>query len=188
MKNVEDLVTGFRRFRSAYYGERRELVHVQTFVSQAPVKRFNEGVFHGFARSNEVELDTAVIGPIFKRPRLEFRAMIHRDRPWAWCPVQGSIEGLADRLSRHPHTGLQHRTVPTPVIDNRQDPKWPSVGQGIMHKIHTPALRRSRWRGSRSSVEGDVFPAPHAHPQLQPFQPVQSAHPLAVHEPAFATQ
>ena len=47
--------------------KRRELVDVQTFISQAAVKRFNEGVFHGFAWPNEVEFHPAPIGPIFKR-------------------------------------------------------------------------------------------------------------------------
>ena len=48
-------------------GERGELVHVQTFVSQSSVKRLNKSVFHGFSRSNEVELHTPSIGPIFQR-------------------------------------------------------------------------------------------------------------------------
>src|SRR6267143_6999052 len=48
-------------------GECGELVHVQTLIPHAAVKRFNEGIFYGFAWSNEVELDTPLIGPIFKR-------------------------------------------------------------------------------------------------------------------------
>ena len=49
-------------------GELAELVHVQTLVVQSAVKGFNKGIIHGFARSNEVELDTPPIGPIFERP------------------------------------------------------------------------------------------------------------------------
>src|SRR5204862_1225689 len=37
-------------------GDRRELVHVQTFVAEPPVKRFDERVFDGFARADEVQL------------------------------------------------------------------------------------------------------------------------------------
>ena len=48
-------------------GERAELVHVQTLVSQASVKRFNEGVFHRFAGPNKVELQAPTIRPIFER-------------------------------------------------------------------------------------------------------------------------
>ena len=49
-------------------GERAELVHVQTLVSQAAVKGLNKGILHRFAWSNEVELHAPPIGPIFERP------------------------------------------------------------------------------------------------------------------------
>jgi hypothetical protein len=48
-------------------GERAELVHVQTLVSQSAVKRLNTGVLHQFALPNEVELYASAIGPIFER-------------------------------------------------------------------------------------------------------------------------
>jgi len=47
-------------------GQRGELMHVQALVSEPPVKRLDKGIFHGFPRSNEVELDTSPIGPIFQ--------------------------------------------------------------------------------------------------------------------------
>jgi hypothetical protein len=49
-------------------GHRDELVYVQTFSSQSAVNGFNKGIFHGFARSNEVEWHASLIGPIFERP------------------------------------------------------------------------------------------------------------------------
>jgi hypothetical protein len=49
-------------------GHRGELMYVQTFIAQSAVKGFNKGILHGFARSNEVELHTPPIGPIFERP------------------------------------------------------------------------------------------------------------------------
>ena len=75
--------------------------------------------------------------------------------------------------------------MPTPVIHDRQDSKWPSVGQRIMHKIHTPALGRPHWCGRGASVEGDVFPAPYPHAQLQPIQAIQSANVLPIDQPTF---
>jgi len=119
---------------------------------------------------------------------LEFRPVIHRHGAWAWRPVQGSIEDLADRLTRHPKTGLSHRTVVTPDIDDRQDPKRPSIGQGILHKIHTPPLRRSCWRWSGTSVQRDVLASPHPHAQLHAIESVQSSDALPIHPPAFPTQ
>src|SRR4029434_4959106 len=61
-------------------GHRGELLHVQTFVPYSPVERLDERVLHGFAGADEVEEHTAVIRPVFERPRLELRAVIHRDR------------------------------------------------------------------------------------------------------------
>lgn len=46
---------------------RDELMHVQTLVAQSSVKRFHKSIFHRFAGSNEVELHTSPIGPIFQR-------------------------------------------------------------------------------------------------------------------------
>jgi hypothetical protein len=87
-------------------GELGELVDVQTLVSQAAVKRFNEGVLHRFTRPNEVEWHASAIGPIFERPLLEFRPMIHRDRSWSRSFAEDTFEGSADSLTRHPKTGL----------------------------------------------------------------------------------
>jgi hypothetical protein len=41
-------------------GERSELMPVQTLVTQPPIERLNKRIFHGFAGSNEVELDAAL--------------------------------------------------------------------------------------------------------------------------------
>ena len=82
-------------------GERDELVHVQAFGPQSPVKRLNEGIFHGFARP-KVELDAAAIGLIFQGAGLEFRPMIDRDGTRArTCPAH-TIEQLTHDLARHP--------------------------------------------------------------------------------------
>lgn len=49
-------------------GAQGELVHIQTFVSQSAVKRFNEDVLRRFALPNEVELYASALRPIFERP------------------------------------------------------------------------------------------------------------------------
>ena len=41
--------------------ERGKLVDVQTLIAEPAVKRLNEGIFDGFAGSNEVELHAAAI-------------------------------------------------------------------------------------------------------------------------------
>ncbi len=34
-------------------------------------------------------------------------------------------------------------------------------------------------------MQGDVFPSPHPHAELQPLKSIQPSDPLAIHEPAF---
>jgi DNA-binding NtrC family response regulator len=41
-------------------GERGESVHVQTLMARSAVKRFNKGIFYGFAGPNKVELQDAL--------------------------------------------------------------------------------------------------------------------------------
>ena len=45
----------------------RELMDVQALVSEPSVKRFDEGIFHGFARTNEIQLHPSLMGPVFER-------------------------------------------------------------------------------------------------------------------------
>ena len=73
--------------------------------------------------------------------------------------------------------------MPTPIIHDREDPKRPSVGQGIMHKIHTPSLVRTTRHGSRSTVKGDMFSSAHPHAELQSIQAVQPSDALPIDEP-----
>jgi hypothetical protein len=79
--------------------ERRELVHVQALVPQTSIKRFKKGVFHGFARSNEVQLNIAPIGPIFECSRLKFGAMIDGDGARTLAFTQNAIEHLTHPLA-----------------------------------------------------------------------------------------
>lgn len=106
----------------------------------------------------------------------------------AWRPIQRSIESPAHRLIRHTKTDFSYRALPIPGIHDRRYPKRPSIGQGIMHKIHTPPLRGARWRRSRASVEGDGLPLPHAPPQLHALQSIEPSYPLAAQRPALTPE
>jgi hypothetical protein len=48
--------------------DRDELAHVEAFVAQATVERLDERVLDRVAWTNEVELDAALIRPVFQRP------------------------------------------------------------------------------------------------------------------------
>ena len=59
--------------------DRFEAVHVQTFIMKWAVETLDTGVLHGLSWPNEVQRDTALIGPFIERLRREFRAMVDRD-------------------------------------------------------------------------------------------------------------
>ncbi len=73
--------------------DRRELVDVQTLIAQPPVKRLDEGVFHGFPGPNEIQLHAALIGPVFERARHELGAVIDGDRPRRGAPRRARDRG-----------------------------------------------------------------------------------------------
>src|SRR5436309_6498654 len=77
---------------------RGELLHVQTFVPESPVERLDERIFYGFAGTDEVEEHPAAIRPVFERPRLELRAVIHRDRARPRRAPEHAVQGRADRV------------------------------------------------------------------------------------------
>src|SRR5687767_7170720 len=86
--------------------DRRELVDVQTLVTEPPVERLDEGVFHGLSGANEVELHAALIRPVLECPRHEFRSVIDGDRSRSRAAGENPIEGGADRAARHARRGL----------------------------------------------------------------------------------
>src|SRR6188768_3963466 len=75
--------------------DRRELVHIQTLITQTCVERLNEGIFHGFAGTNEVELHATCEGPVLERARHELGAVIDGDRPWSSPAGEGAIKSFA---------------------------------------------------------------------------------------------
>ena len=86
--------------------ERRDLVHVQAFITQPAVTRFDVSVFHGLAWSNEIQLHATSIRPIFTRPRLKLGAVVDGDRPRDDRAVEDPISRLADATTGLPSCDL----------------------------------------------------------------------------------
>ena len=149
---------------------------------------FNEGVFHGFSRPNEIELHATPIRPVLERPRHELGAMVDRDRTRRRPAGQGAIERLADRLAGDAGGHLQDRTLTTPLIDHREHAKRTAIGQRVVDEVHAPSLGRARRQRRRPPMQRDVLPPAHAHPQLQALEAVQPSHALLIHPPALPSQ
>ena len=43
-----------------------------------------------------------------------------------------------------------------------------------MYKVHTPALGRTGRYGRGATMQGDVLPSPHTHPELQILESIES--------------
>src|SRR5262245_58283646 len=54
--------------------------------------------------------------------------------------------------------------------------------------LHAQPLRGTRAHGGGASVQRHVLAPPDTHAELQPVEPIQPPHPLAVDRPAFAAQ
>ena len=140
-------------------------MHVQTLVAKSPIKRFNEGIFHGFAWANEVKLHATAIGPVFQGPRLEFRPMINADGAWAWSVLKDPIQHISPDI-RNPAstTGLEA----APSIHHGQNPIGPSLTQRVLPKIPAPTLRRPSWPRGWASMQRDRLPSPHPRRNWSP--------------------
>src|SRR5262249_42749354 len=138
--------------------ERDELMHVQALVAQASVERLDESVLYGFAGPDEVELDAALIRPVLERSGGELRAVIDGDRARDRAAAEDSIEGDGHGAARHGGGDLQQWTLATPLVDYREHPELPSVGQRIVDEIHAPALPGPGGCRCGPAMEGDVLP------------------------------
>lgn len=82
----------------------------------------------------------------------------------------------------------QQRGFTTKGINDRQYANGFSVGQGIVNKVHAPALiRSSRWSWHNADLRAtlaQVFPMP----QTQAFADIDAVNPFPIHHPALASQ
>lgn len=112
--------------------------------------------------------------------------MINRDGAWPLRFAADAIEELDDNSLGHPLPRFNNWSRATLTIDDRQDSKWPPVGERIMHKIQTPTLAGTSRHRCGAAMQGHVFAPPHAHPQLKSIQAVQPTDSLPIHEPALS--
>ncbi len=75
--------------------------------------------------------------------------MVDRDGAMPLTLAECAIEHLVDGLTEHAKPHLYDRTRPISVIDDGQDSKWPTVGEGIMRETPTLPFLRIHRNGSR---------------------------------------
>lgn len=95
--------------------DRKELIDVQTLVSQPAVERFYVAVIRWLSRTREVELDASLPCPFLERLGCKFRAVINRPGDRHGTLQKSAIESLRNPLSRHRESDLNQRTLATPA-------------------------------------------------------------------------
>ena len=73
-------------------------------------------------------------------------------------------------------------------MNDRQDPKPPTIEQLIVHKIHVPAFVASLRNRCGTAMQAESFPASVTHADMQAFEAVQAVHAVVVDRQAFPTQ
>ncbi|HEU5155053.1 MAG TPA: hypothetical protein VFU03_10015 [Gemmatimonadales bacterium] len=111
-----------------------------------------------------------MVRPVLERPAHEFGPVVHGDRLRGWPGADRTVQGRRDVPPREAETALQERTLPTPLIDDRQDAKRAPIGQLVVHEVHAPPILRPARHGGGSTVQRAMFPAAHPHAHLQPLQ------------------
>ena len=168
--------------------QRRKPVHVQAFVSEPAIERFDCGVVRGFTPTAEVQDDAVGIGSQVHRRTDELRPVIAID------PLrQAALEPQALERGRHivaaqASTDVDRQAFAREEIDDRQRTKAPTIGQLIGDEVHAPDVVAGR-RGSpllpvhRRRVAPRTFP-----PEGQAFLGVHPITALFPDLPAFPAE
>ena len=97
--------------------------------------------------------------------------------------IEGTPTVAPDRLEATSRFGLA-----PPLFDDGQDPERPSIGEGVVHKVHAPALRRADRDWRRTTMQRDVLAPADPHGQLQSIEAVQPSHPFLVDRPTLTSE
>src|SRR5688572_2806247 len=169
-------------------GDGFEAVHVEALISESAIKTLDKRVLHRLAGPNEVQRDTAPIGPFVEGLGREFGAVIDRDRLREPTTSGERLQRIDDTLAGHRDVGLHQHTLTTPLIDDGQHPKGAATDELVVDEIHTPGLIAATRRRHDPALQTEPLLAPCAHPHLQALESVQAMDALLVVRPAFPSQ
>ena len=123
-------------------GQADEPVVIETLVSEAPIEALDERILVRFARINEMQGHSVLVGPLIHGQAGELRPVVHDD-----LLGQSTRPGQVVQDARHTLTADRRRhfnvrTLPREIIDQRQATQPSASSQSVMNKIHGPALVR----------------------------------------------
>lgn len=146
-------------------------------------------MFHGFPRSDTVELNAAARGPILQGSGLKCRPMINRAGARARLVPEHPIQALTHDLTGHPTShppqapDWSDSTDPRPSASDRTAPPSPYPAQ---HPYSSAPVGQLVPCGA--PVECHVFTATHPPPERYTISAIEPPHSLASDQPALTTQ
>ena len=133
-----------------------EPVLVEAIVAEGAVEAFDEGVLHGFAGLDVVEVDVIALSPEMQRFAGELGAVVGSDGV-------GKAVGLGERIEHGSHRRtadggihVQGQALTGEVVHERQAAKAASAGKLVVNEIHAPALvgHGGLWQEGTRAIAG----------------------------------
>ena len=93
---------------------------VQAFITKLPIEALDVSILGGLARSDELEIDAALVSPAIKRAAREFRSLVGSNRPRQAAELSDAVEHARDISARNPVIDGDVEAFAGEVIDDRQ--------------------------------------------------------------------
>lgn len=167
--------------------QRVEQVRVEHMLSEGAVEALNEGVLRRLARLDVDELDALHPAPLLRQRGNKLRPVVHPDAPWLLPPFNQVIQHPHHPVALQGEVNLDVKRLPVKVVHHVEGAEFPSVGQGIAHKVNRPGVVHLLWhlQGLLYPLGQPLFGFP---PDAQPHLLVDPVHALVVPGPAFLPQ
>jgi len=140
--------------------QRHKPVHIQTFVPETAVERFDMRVVRRCPWTGIIQLDLVEVRPGVQRPGNELRPVIDLDslRQPAGCLEFFKL--VADLLAFNGFVHVDGKALPAERVQHRQSPEPLSIVQLIGYEVHAPTFVYHRCQSLlRGSGNADLLTA-----------------------------
>lgn len=167
--------------------QRVEQVRIQHMLPEGAVEALNEGILRRLARLDVDELNALHPAPLLRQRGNELRPVVHPDALWLLPSPYQVIQHPHHPIALQGEVHLDVQGLPVIVVHHVKRAEFPSVGQGIAHKVNRPGVVRLL-RHLQRLLYPLGQPLLGFPPDTQPDVLVDPVHPLMVPGLAFPAQ
>ena len=161
--------------------DRREQRLIQALVAEAAVEAFDEAVLHRLAGGDVMPVDLCLLAPFEDGHAGHLRSVVRDDRPRFSAFGDETIQLAGKPCPRQGCIGDQAQAFAGEVVNDGQNTKAATVGEGIADEVQAPALIGARGQSQRTPCpQGPLSAATLAHRQL--LLPIETSKLLQVHD------